>query len=157
MSKINTFPLRSVLKSSHRFLAFDEADLSESPDGTTVLIDGAVLIAVINAAEAATKMQRRARTGANEVLALADINAGITMDRATANELLIQPNATENIPDEAVTNVIQIGAGQTTIRAAAGVTINGVDAGSVVIAGRWNGVALWQMATNVWIASGALA
>ena len=69
------------------------------------------------------------------------------------------------IPDEAsvpfetgaLINVTQIGAGVTTIAAAAGLTLNGVAGGSVALTGQWSGAALTKRGADAWVIQGALA
>ena len=72
---------------------------------------------------------------------------------------------TVTIPDEAsvpfeigtLVNVTQVGAGIATIAAAAGVSLNGVTAGSVALDGQWSGVALVKRGADAWVIQGALA
>ena len=54
-------------------------------------------------------------------------------------------------------NVTQVGAGVATVRAAAGVSLNGITAGSVALSGPWSGAALTKRGTNAWVIQGALA
>ena len=53
--------------------------------------------------------------------------------------------------------ITQVGSGATTIAAAAGVSLNGVIAGSVALAGPWAGAALTRRGADAWVIQGALA
>jgi hypothetical protein len=50
-----------------------------------------------------------------------------------------------------------LGTGATTVAAAAGVSLNGVVAGSVALDGPWAGAALTRRGTDAWVIQGALA
>lgn len=103
-----------------------------------------------------TAVTINAQTGTTYTLALADAGRVVTMANASANVLTVPANATVALPVETIINVLQKGAGVTTITGAAGVTINGSSAGSVAISAQWQGVSLLKIATDDWIVSGAL-
>ena len=98
-----------------------------------------------------------AQTGTTYTLALTDRGLTATMDNAGANTLTIPANAAVAFDIGTVVNVVQIGAGVTTITGDTGVTVNGVSAGSGAINTRYQGVSLLKVATNTWIASGDIA
>ncbi|WP_210879927.1 DUF2793 domain-containing protein [Roseovarius autotrophicus] len=87
------------------------------------------------------------------------------IDLASILETTGSSAVTVTIPDEAsvpfeigtLVNVTQIGAGIATIAAAAGVSLNGVAAGSVALDGQWSGVALVKRGADAWVIQGALA
>lgn len=72
---------------------------------------------------------------------------------------------TVTIPDEAtvpfetgtLVNITQVGAGVTTVTAAAGVSLNGILGGTVALEGQWAGVALVKRGADAWVIQGALA
>jgi hypothetical protein len=97
-----------------------------------------------------------AQTGTSYTLTLADKGRIVTMSNAGANTLTIPADSTAAFPLGAVINIVQVGSGVTSIAAATGVTVNGVTAGVGDIAARWQGIALLNIATNSWVASGAL-
>lgn len=74
-------------------------------------------------------------------------------------------SATVTIPAEAsvpfeigtLINITQVGAGVATVMAAAGVSLNGVTAGSVALDGQWSGAALVKRGADAWVIQGALA
>ncbi len=90
-------------------------------------------------------------TGTSRQLVVGDVNNIVRMNNASANTFTIALNATEAIPQGSVLSVMQLGAGATTITAAAGVTLNGTDGGSVTISGQYDGAFLQKgNADNVW-------
>lgn len=95
-----------------------------------------------------------AQTGTSYTLALTDQARAVTMDNADANTVTIPTNAAVAFPTGTVIHVTQIGAGETSIAGATGVTLNGVSAGSGAIRNRWQGVSLLKLGTNTWVASG---
>ncbi len=97
-----------------------------------------------------------AQTATSYTLTLADKGRIVTMNNADANTLTIPANSTAAFPLGTIISIVQVGSGVTSIAAAAGVTVNGVSAGAGEIADRWQGIALLKIATNSWVASGAL-
>ena len=93
---------------------------------------------------------------ASRTLALADKGAIIEMTSASANTVTIPIEASVDFAIGALVNVTQAGAGTTTIAAAAGVTLNGVSAGSTDMDARWAGAALYKRAANAWVVQGAV-
>lgn len=91
---------------------------------------------------------------------LAAINAGdnykIKMNVASANNLTIPLNATQAFPTGTTITIHQIGAGQTTIVATGGVTINSEN-GWTKIQGQYASVVITKTATNTWDLEGTLA
>lgn len=108
---------------------------------------------------AKTQLQPVVVTGADYTLALADIaiQSGILMSSADPNSVIVPADATEPIPVGSIVSVLQAGAGQTTVTAEAGVTINGIVAGSLLVQDRYSGAALWKVGPDEWIASGNVA
>jgi hypothetical protein len=97
-----------------------------------------------------------AYTGTSHTLALIDLFRGVTMNNANPNTVFIPLDSTVSIPVWSQSIVHPIGAGQTSITAVSGVTLNGVDGGTVVIAERWSAVTLWKRGTNIWSAIGGI-
>jgi hypothetical protein len=97
-----------------------------------------------------------AQTGTSYTLTLADRGGLVTMNHAAANTLTIPTNASVAFPVGTIINVIQIGAGVTTIAGASGVTVNGASAGAGDIEARWQGIALTKIGTGAWVVSGAI-
>lgn len=78
----------------------------------------------------------------------------IWMSNAAANTVTIDTNANQAIKTNALIGVMQEGAGITSIQAAAGVLLNGIDGGSVAINAQYAGVTLVKRATDTWIVTG---
>jgi 3D (Asp-Asp-Asp) domain-containing protein len=93
-----------------------------------------------------------AQTGTTYTLAIADFNADTitTMDNVSANTVTVPPSV---FPVGAQLLVSQIGAGQTTIVAGSGVTLNAV---GLKITAQYNAITMVQTATNVWYVFGNL-
>lgn len=97
-----------------------------------------------------------AQTGTTYTLALTDRGQTVTMDNASANTVTIPTNASVAFDIGSVVVVVMKGAGTTTITGSTGVTVNGTSAGSVSISSQYQGVSLLKVATDTWIASGAI-
>ncbi len=97
-----------------------------------------------------------AQTGTSYTLALADKGRILTMNNASPNTLTIPASSAVAFPLGTIINVVQIGAGTTTIEGGSGVAANGVPAGAGNITERWQGVALTKIATDAWVLSGAI-
>jgi len=87
-------------------------------------------------------------------LVLADAQLVIEMNKSTANTLTIPPNSSVAFPVGTTLLVVQTGAGQTTLTAGSGVTVNSFI--GLKIAGQWGAATLVKRATNTWVAIGAL-
>lgn len=91
---------------------------------------------------------------ASYTAALADANNIVTMANASANNFTVPPNSGVAFPIGTTLTVIQKGAGQTTLVAGVGVTIN--TAATLTCRAQWSIVTLVQIAANVWVAGGDL-
>ena len=91
---------------------------------------------------------------ASYTLALSDSQKIVEMNVSSANTLTIPPNSSVAYPVGTSILVVQTGAGQTTITAGAGVTINSFL--GLKIIGRWAGCTLIKRATDTWVAVGGL-
>lgn len=99
------------------------------------------------------------QTGTTYTLVLGDASKIVEMNNAAANTLTIPLNAAVAFPTGTVLDVVQIGAGLTTIRGASGVTINGTaEAGGnesdVASQGQWKGLSLYKRGTDEWVVIG---
>lgn len=92
---------------------------------------------------------------ANYTLVLADAGGLLRMNVATANTVTIPPNSSVAFPTGTQMFLSQAGAGQTTLVAGSGVTINSFGA-KLKFAGQYAGVTLVKIATNTWNAYGNL-
>lgn len=123
-------------------------------DDTTIERAAAGVLAVEGKPLAFRRPSINAQTGTSYTLALSDEGNIVTMDNGSANTLTIPANGTIALPIPSIINVLQIGAGVTTIQGASGVTVNGVSAGSSEIGDRYQGATLLKIATNTWVVSG---
>jgi len=93
---------------------------------------------------------------ASYTLVLSDAGKTITMSVGSANNLTVPLNSSVAFATGTMINVIQIGAGQTTLVATSGVTINS-KSGNLKITGQYSGVSLYKRDTNTWVAIGDLS
>jgi hypothetical protein len=98
-----------------------------------------------------------AQTGTSYTLALADAYKLVTMSNASANVLTIPKNATVALPVGYRADVVQFGAGQTTIAPEDGaVTIRYPATDTLKLAERYAGCSLVQVAANEWLVTGRM-
>ena len=97
-----------------------------------------------------------AQTGATYTLVLADQTKIVEMNNASANTLTVPPNSSVAYPIGTQIIVLQTGAGQTSIAAGAGVTINSASA-KLKLTGQWSAATLIKRATNTWGLVGDIA
>jgi hypothetical protein len=95
------------------------------------------------------------QTGTTYTLALTDDGKLVEMNNASANTLTVPPNSSVAFPVGSQILVLQTGAGQTTLVAGAGVTVNSKD-GNLKLSARWCAATLVKRATNTWVAIGDL-
>ena len=92
---------------------------------------------------------------ASYTLALADTGKMVEMNVASANTLTVPPNSSVAFPVGATLTVLQTAAGQCTLTAGAGVTINGTP--GLKLRAEWSSATLVKRATDTWVAIGDLA
>jgi hypothetical protein len=88
-------------------------------------------------------------------LVLADAGKLIEMGKATAQTLTIPLDSSVAFPTGTKIDVIQTGAGETTIAATSGVTVNSEGA-KLKINAQWQAVTLIKRATDTWVLIGAI-
>lgn len=94
---------------------------------------------------------------ASYTLVLGDAGNRIEMNVADANALTVPPDSEVAFPVGTVIEVGQIGAGQTTITAGTGVTIQVYSTSTLALAGQWASASLLKRATDEWVLTGDLA
>lgn len=94
------------------------------------------------------------QTGTTYTPVLADVGVAIEMSNASANTVTIPTNANVAFPIGTVLEIVQLGAGTTTIAAASGVTIR--TSASMTTRVQYATVALRKRATDEWVLSGDL-
>lgn len=91
----------------------------------------------------------------NYTLALSDSGKMIEMNVGTANNLTVPADNTVNFPIGMSIDILQVGAGQTTIVPASGVTIN--RSTGLKLRLQWSSATLIKRAANTWVAIGDLS
>ena len=99
----------------------------------------------------------RTLTATSHTLEAVDLGSILETTGSSAVTVTIPTDSTVSFETGTLINVTQIGAGVATVRAAAGVSLNGITAGSVALSGPWSGVALTKRGANAWIIQGAMA
>lgn len=89
-------------------------------------------------------------------LTLDDADKAVQMNVGTANNLTVPPNSSVAFPVGTVIEVMQYGAGQTTLVAGAGVTIRS-SGGKLKLAAQYATATLRKLAADEWVAAGELA
>ena len=121
--------------------------------GNTSLATDAELSAAVEP-KADKVTERNVQTVSAYTLVSADAPRIVEMNFATANTLTIPPNSSVAFPIGSSILVVQTGAGQTTIAAGVGVTVNSFL--GLKIIGQWAGCTLVKRATDTWVAVGGL-
>jgi hypothetical protein len=93
---------------------------------------------------------------ASYTLALTDVNKIVEMNVGSANNLTVDTNANVAFPLNTRIDITQIGAGQTTVVAAGGVTIRSSGA-KLKLTGQYSGGTLYKRGTDDWVLLGDLA
>jgi len=93
---------------------------------------------------------------ASYTLVIGDAGKLVTMSNASANNLTVPPNSSVAFPTGTRIDVIQKGAGQTTIVAGSGVTLNSKGS-ALKLTGQYSGCSLIKYATNSWFVVGDLS
>ena len=89
-------------------------------------------------------------------LALADAGDFIVCTSGSATTVIIPTNTSVAFPTGTEIDFIQKGAGELTIEANAGVTLNGVDRGSTSITAQWGGATIKKIDRDEWIIVGKI-
>ena len=113
-------------------------------------LDGSAKIAIAQLPNISINAQAGSYT-----LALADAEKLVEMGSGSAQTLTVPPNSSVAFPVGTKIDVIQTDAGETTIAAGSGVTINS-EGSKLKINAQWEAVTLIQRATDTWVLVGAL-
>ena len=119
------------------------ADLSTSQTLTNKTLTAPIVNLAINAQTA------------SYTIVLSDNGKLVEISNASANNLTVPLNSTTAFPIGAQINIVQTGAGQTTIVATGGVTINGTP--GLKLRAQWSAATLIKRATDTWILVGDTA
>ena len=133
------------------------------PDDTDLVKDGAAAIRTVgNGFDSAVgQLTLNAQTATYTVVLTDNRNNLVTMSVAGANDFLIPTNASVAFPIGSVINVIQIGAGQTTIKAVTSGTTTISSTGASAIApklrAQYSAASCIKVATDTWYVVGDIA
>lgn len=133
------------------------------PDDTDLVKDGASAMRTIGNGfdDALAKLTLNAQTATYTAVLTDNRNKLVTMSVAGANDFLIPTNASVAFPVGSVINVIQIGAGQTTIKAVTSGTTTISSTGASPIApklrAQYSAASCIKVATDTWYVIGDIA
>ena len=133
------------------------------PDDTDLVKDGASAIRTVGNGfdNALAKLTLNAQTATYTVVLTDNRNKLVTMNVATANDFLIPTNASVAFPIGSVINVIQIGAGQTTIQAVTSgtttISSTGATATAPELRVQFSAASCIKVATDTWYVVGDIA
>ena len=133
------------------------------PDDTDLVKDGASAIRTVGNGfdDALAKLTLNAQTATYTAVLTDNRNKLITMSVASANDFLIPTNASVAFPIGSVINVIQIGAGQTTIKAVTAGTTTISSAGATAaqpkLRAQFAAASCIKVATDTWYVVGDIA
>ena len=91
---------------------------------------------------------------ASYTLVLADKNKLVEMGVGSGNTLTVPPNSSVAFPVGSTITILQTGAGQCTLTAGAGVTVNGTP--GLKLRTTWSSATIIKRATDTWVALGDL-
>jgi hypothetical protein len=133
------------------------------PDDTDLVKDGAAAIRTVGNGfdSALAKLTLNARTATYTVVLADNKNTLVTMAVATANDFLIPTNASVAFPIGSVINVIQTGAGKTTIKAVTPgtttVSSTGATATAPELRAQFSAASCIKVATDTWYVIGDIS
>ena len=133
------------------------------PDDTDLVKDGASAIRTVGNGfdDALAKLTLNAQTATYTVVLTDNRNTLVTMDVATANDFLIPTNANVAFPIGSVINVIQIGAGTTTIEAVTPgtttISSTGATATAPELIAEFSAASCIKVGTDTWYVVGDIA
>jgi hypothetical protein len=137
----------------------ETGDITIDSSGVTAISSGVIVNADVSAT-AAIELGKLADISTNAqtasyTLVLADKNKIVEMNVASANNLTVPLNSSVAFPVGSQINILQTGAGQTTIVATGGVTINA--APGLKMRAQWSYATLIKRAENTWVLVGDIS
>ena len=137
----------------------ETGDVTISDAGVTAIASGVIVNADISAT-AAIDLGKLADVStsaqvASYTLVLADKNKVVEMSNASANNLTVPLNSNVAFPVGSQINILQTGAGQTTIVGAGGVTVNATP--GLKMRAQWSYATLIKRAENTWVLVGDIS
>lgn len=140
----------------YTWITNDVGDITSVVAGTALTGGGTSGAVTLNFDYAVGNQAIESAQTASYTLVLGDAGKMVTMTNASANNLTVPPNSSVAFPVNTRIDLIQYGAGQTTIVAGAGVTI--FSSGSKLkLTGQYSGASLWKKATDTWVLVGDIS
>jgi len=133
-----------------------------TPNDTDLVKDGASAIRTLGSSidttvfGGLTKATLNNQTGTTYTLVLADAGKTVDLNNASSISMTVPPNSGVAFPVGVRIDLVQSGAGQVTVVAGSGVTINS-KAGNLKIKGQWSAATLIQRSANSWVLVGDLS
>lgn len=90
---------------------------------------------------------------ASHTMVIGDANCIIEMEVAGANNMTVPPHSSVAFANGTVADIVQTGAGQTTIVAGAGVTLHSVGT-ALKLTAQWSEASIYQRAQDEWVVVG---
>ena len=147
-NKTLTAPTISTITNTGTLTLPTSTDTLVGRDTTDTLTNKTLTSPIINIAI-------NAQTGTTYTSVLADNGKLVEMNNASANTLTVPLNSSVAYPVGAQIYILQTGAGQTTIAATVGVTINATP--GLKLRTTWSSATLIKRATNTWVLVGDLS
>ena len=126
----------------------------ETDTGLAKIGDGSTAWTSLNYFGGSSTLEFNEET-ASYSLVLADASKVVEMNVGSANNLTVPLNSSQAFDIGTQITILQTGAGQTTIVATGGVTINGTP--GLKLRAQWSSASLIKRATNTWVAIGDLS
>lgn len=120
-------------------------------NGTVLTANGSGAASFAAIAAPSLTVAQNAQT-ASYTLVLTDQDKLVEMNAATALNITVPPNSSVAFPTGAQVHVLQVGAGQVTVVAGTGVTVNSSD--GLKLRTQWSPATLIKRATNTWVLMG---
>ena len=137
----------------YTWITNDVGDITSVVAGTALTGGGTSGAVTLNFDYAVGNQAIESAQTASYTLVLSDAGKMVTMTNASANNLTVPPNSSVAFPVNTRIDLIQYGAGQTTVVAGSGVTI--FSSGSKLkLTGQYSGASLWKKATDTWVLVG---
>lgn len=139
-------------------VAFDEAVYDTVVAGTfegNLTASTATITSITSAGPSDIRLPINGQSASAYTLGLSDVGKMVEMNFATSNTLTVPPNSSQNIAIGSQIVVLQTGAGQTTIAAGVGVTVNGSP--GLKLRAQWTSATLIKRGTDSWVVIGDLA
>lgn len=138
------------------WIANDQGDITGVTAGTGLSGGGTSGAVTVSFDYAVGNQSVESAQTASYTLVAGDAGKLVTMSNASANNLTVPPNSSVAFATGTRIDIIQKGAGQTTIVAGSGVTLNSKGS-ALKLSGQYAGASLIKYATDTWFVVGDLS